>query len=166
MFKNLHLTLANIVEEQFVLYVSLNLNSHILRIVLIFQVIRRHLLHAIRKKRPGAEVENFIFHQDNAPAHRAEDTLLTIDFLGFERLRHAPYSPDCAPMDYAVFPQLKSELRGRRFADLQQIRMAVRKVIAGYDKTWYSDIYYKWVERHRKCIAHNGEYFEKLRDNN
>ena len=137
-----------------------------LRIVSLFQVIRRHLLHAIRKKRPGAEPENFLFHQDNAPAHRATDTLLTIDFLGFERINHAPYSPDCAPMDFAVFPQLKSDMRGRRFTDLQEIRMAVRKAISGYSSDWYSDIYNKWVKRHRKCIAHNGEYFEKLHDAN
>ena len=67
---------------------------------------RRDLVHAIRKKRPGVYIESFIFHQDNAPAHRARETLLTIDFLGFERLGHAPYSPDLAPIDYAIFPKL------------------------------------------------------------
>ena len=69
-------------------------------------------------------------------------------------------------MDFAVFPQLKSDMRGRRFTDLQEIRMAVRKAISGYSSDWYSDIYNKWVKRHRKCIAHNGEYFEKLHDAN
>ena len=46
-------------------------------------------------------------------SHRATDTLLTINFLGYERINHAPYSPDLAPMDFAVFPRLKDELRGR-----------------------------------------------------
>ena len=65
-----------------------------------------------------------------------------------------------------MFPQLKSDLRGRRFTDLQEIRMAVRKAIFGYSNEWYNDIYNKWVKRHSKCIAHNGEYFEKLHDAN
>lgn len=125
------------------------------------QVIRRHLLNAIRKKRPGAEVENLLFHQDNAPPHRAVETLLTIDFLGFERINHAPYSPDLAPMDFAVFPQLKSDLRGRSFSDIEELRMAVRTAVSAYDKSWYSDIYHNWLQRLRKCITHGGEYFEK-----
>ena len=32
------------------------------------------------------ELDNLIYHHDNAPAHRAEDSYLTIDFLGLERL--------------------------------------------------------------------------------
>ena len=32
------------------------------------------------------ELGNLIYHHDNAPAHRAEDSCLTIDFLGLERL--------------------------------------------------------------------------------
>ena len=37
------------------------------------------------------------------------------------------------------------DLRDRRFTDLQEICMAVRKAISGYDKEWYNDIYFKWV---------------------
>jgi histone-lysine N-methyltransferase SETMAR len=71
------------------------------------------------------ETEELIYHQDNAPAHRAIETLDTIDFLGMERIPHAPYSPDLAPMDFALFPRLKAELRGKRFADLDDLRMEV-----------------------------------------
>jgi hypothetical protein len=28
---------------------------------------------------------------------------------------HAPYSPDLAPCDFALFPKLKMKLKGRRF---------------------------------------------------
>ncbi|XP_060582795.1 uncharacterized protein LOC132739160 [Ruditapes philippinarum] len=54
------------------------------------KVVRRDLTNAIRKKRAGCDIENLISHQDNAPAHRADKTLLTIDFLGYERLCHPP----------------------------------------------------------------------------
>lgn len=125
------------------------------------KVIRRDLINAIRKKREHAEIENIIFHQDNAPPHRAHDTLMTIDFLGFERIDHAPYSPDLAPMDFAVFPRLKSDLRGRHFTTHQELQYTVRSTIAGYEQSWYKDIYTKWVARHEKCIRAGGEYFEK-----
>ncbi|WAR28384.1 hypothetical protein MAR_014155 [Mya arenaria] len=54
----------------------------------------------------GKTVNATYYQKDNAHWHRAAETLLTIDFLGFECLKHAPYSPDCpncAPMDFTVF---------------------------------------------------------------
>ena len=45
-----------------------------------FQVLRRDLVRAIRRKRPDVEIESLVFHQDNAPAHRAQETIMTIDF--------------------------------------------------------------------------------------
>ena len=92
-------------------------------------MIRRDLMNAIRK--------TSLFHQDNAPAHRCTDTIMTINFLGYERITHAPYSPDIAPFDVAIFPRMKGDLRGKRYETLQEFRMAVRTAVATYDKTWY-----------------------------
>jgi len=77
-----------------------------------FHVLSRDLVRTIRRKRPDVEIESLVFHQDNAPAHRASETIITIDFLGFERFDHSPYSPDLAPVDFAIFPKLKGDLRG------------------------------------------------------
>ena len=52
--------------------------------------------------------DRIILHQDNAPARRAESTQIEINLLGFEIFEHPPYSPDLAPMDFRVFPELKS----------------------------------------------------------
>lgn len=104
---------------------------------------------------------NRVYHQDNAPSHTARDTLLTIDLIGFERLQHSPYSPDLAPMDFAVFPRLKSELRGRRFENLDELRLATRSVVSHFEKDWYREVFDKWVDRHKRCITAKGEYFEK-----
>ena len=119
-------------------------------------------MNALRKKRPHAEVENLLFHQDNAPPHRCKETLMTIDFLGYERIDHAPYSPDLAPFDFAIFPRLKSDLRGKRYEDLQELRMAVRSAVFKYEKVWFGEVYKQWVERHRKCVQVGGGYFENL----
>jgi len=97
-----------------------------------------------------------------APSHRAAYTLETIDFLGMERLEHAPYSPDLSPMDFALFPRLKSELRGKHFEDLGHLRLSVCTVLGGYEEAWFRDTFNKWVTRHRKCVNCEGEYFEKM----
>lgn len=60
------------------------------------------------------------------------DSLLTIDFFGYEPLQDAPYSPDLAPFDFAIFPWLKSDLRGKRFSDLQELSFAVRSTVKLY----------------------------------
>lgn len=122
---------------------------------------RRDLTNALRKKRPNCEIENLIFHQDNAPPHRSEETVMTIDFLGYERLQHPPYSPDLAPMDFAVFPRLKAELRGRRFDSEDELKYAVRTSVRSFEKEWYATVYQNWVKRHEKCIQCRGDYFEK-----
>jgi hypothetical protein len=40
---------------------------------------------------------------------------------------HPPYSPDLAPADVWLFPELKSVLKGKRFSDVEDIKSSVRK---------------------------------------
>ena len=107
-------------------------------------------MNALCKKRPHAEVENLLFHQDKTPPHRCKETLMTIDFLGYGRIDDAPYSPDLAPFDFAIFPRLKSDLHVKRYEDLQELRMVVRSAVFKYEKVWFGEVYKQWVERHRK----------------
>ena len=129
---------------------------------LYFQVLRRDLIQALKKKRPELDPEQVIFHQDNAPGHRADSTLLEINLLGFEILRHPPYSPDLAPLDFRVFPEIKAALRGIRFDNPSQLRRQIQDVVSSYGSAWYRDTYTKWVQRHRKCIQVQGGYIEKV----
>ena len=57
---------------------------------------------------------------------------------------------DFAPVECAVFPEVMSQLEGRRFSTL----------ISQCGQDWYRDIFDKWVKRHRKCLAYDGAYFE------
>ena len=93
--------------------------------IVYFQVIQRKLTQAIQKRRLNCEINNLIFHQDNAPSHRAKRTLETIDFLGHGRPTHPPYSPDLTPMDFCAFPRFKSDLRGQRFTSEHELKMAI-----------------------------------------
>lgn len=124
-------------------------------------MLRRDLVHALTKKRPGISIDHYILHQDNAPPHTAASTQLEIDVLGFGRIDHPPYSPDLAPFDFAIFPEIKSQLKGHRFSSLSELRSATANIIAQHNQDWYKDIFDKWVRRHRKCVSHDGEYFEK-----
>lgn len=126
-----------------------------------WQVLRRDLTHALRKKRPGVPLEEFILHMDNASSHTAEITTLELAVLGFSTIQHPPYSPDLAPFDFSIFPTIKAQLKGTRFDSLQELRTATSRITQQYDASWYHDIFRQWIDRHRKCIQHRGEYFEK-----
>jgi histone-lysine N-methyltransferase SETMAR len=81
------------------------------------------LVQALRKKRPylAANLDQVILHQDNALAHTSHTTQLELDLLGFECLKHPPYSPDLAPMDFAVFPYIKSFLLETHTRSMEKI---------------------------------------------
>ena len=81
--------------------------------VLLFQVLRRDLVNAIRKKRPNMDFERVNFH-------RAEYTQLELSLLGFDVLEHPPYSPDLLLWISVFFPELKSSLRGLRFDSTEE----------------------------------------------
>jgi len=54
--------------------------------------------------------QGVLFLHENAPAHRALATQKLLAYLGFQCLEHAPYSPDLAPLDYLLFPGLKTKI--------------------------------------------------------
>ena len=62
------------------------------------------------------------------------------------------YSPDLAPMNSAVFPYIKSFLRGMRFDNLSELRQAVMNVIFQMKTDQFVQIFYGWVRRHKKCV--------------
>ena len=63
----------------------------------------------------------------------------------FINLKHPPYSPDLAPMDFAVFPYIKSFLRGMRFDNLSELRQAVMNVIFHMKTDQFVQIFDDWV---------------------
>lgn len=109
----------------------------------LLQVLRRDLVKAIKKKRPAMAVDlgNIILHQDNAPAHTAASTCLEIELLGFNLLEHPPYSPNLAPMDFAILSFIKSQPKEVRFEVSDELKYAPRTIISKFDRKWYSDVF-------------------------
>ena len=53
--------------------------------------------------------QGVLFLHDNAPDHRELATQKKLAYLIFHCLDHPPYSPDLAPSDYHLFPELKKK---------------------------------------------------------
>src|SRR5436190_22178427 len=85
----------------------------------------QRLSDEIKKKRAHLAKKKVLFHQDNAPVHTSVIAVAKINELNFELLPHAPYSPDLAPSDYFLFPNLKKWLGGKRFANNEEVESAV-----------------------------------------
>ena len=119
------------------------------------KVIRRDLTRDLHRKRPGVCIDSMLLH------HTASTTILELDVLGLKLVEHPPYSPDLAPMDFKVFPTVKSELKGYRFDDFEELGLAIQRVVASLSEDWYQDMFAQWVSRHRKCVTTCGDYVEK-----
>ncbi|GBP41706.1 Mariner Mos1 transposase [Eumeta japonica] len=78
-----------------------------------------------------------LFLQDNASVHTARVSRQALKDTGFSEIDHPPYSPDLAPSDYFLFSNLKKELRGRRFVDDNQMKMAVESHFDCKEKEYF-----------------------------
>ena len=98
---------------------------------------------------------------DNAPAHKARQTLALLSNLDFEIHPHPPYSPDLAPSDYFLFPALKSFLKGKRFACDDDVISVVNGFFEEKDESFYKSGIEKLFDRYDKCLRVRGDYIEK-----
>lgn len=125
------------------------------------RLLKVNLLAAIRKKRPDLARSGFILHHDNAPAHESHLVKSAITELVIERLRHPPYSPDLAPCDFWLFPNLKDSLRGNRYEGRNELKEAVSGSLRTLARDGLQHVMGAWMTRWDKCIQSKGSYFEK-----
>ena len=77
--------------------------------------------------------------------------------MGIKTVPHPPYSPDLAPCDFCLFP----ELRGCHYETIQEIKEAVTKVIDTLTREDFDGAFQKLLERYNKFNAAGGDYFER-----
>ena len=80
--------------------------------------------------------------------------------MGWTVLPHPPYSPDLAPYDFHLFGPLKDVLRGRRFADIDDLKYSVREELRRFSKELYATGLQHLTQRTKKCVD-NGEFVVK-----
>ncbi|VVC25866.1 Transposase, type 1 [Cinara cedri] len=97
------------------------------------EVLKR-LRNSLRRKRPDLwQSGDWFFHHDNAPAHTA---LSVRRFLtkNMTTVSHPPYSPDLSPCDFFLFPRIKRNMKGKRFADIDEVKNKTTEALAGITK--------------------------------
>ena len=76
--------------------------------------------------------------------------------MGIKKVRHPPRSSDLAPCDFCFFPNL----RGCRYETIEEMKEAVTNVIDTLTQKDFPGAFQKLLERHNKCIAAGGDFFE------
>ena len=95
----------------------------------------KELRQAIKSKRPGKLTKSVLHHQENAPAHKSLVAMSAVHDRGFELIDHPPYSPDLAPSDYFLFPNLKKHLAGKQYESDHDVISAVEDFLRVRRKT-------------------------------
>ena len=94
-------------------------------------------------------------------AHSANFTMATIEECGLQLLEHPPYSPDLAPSDFFLFPEMKRQLKGRRFEDRNEICAVTEEWLLAQPPHFYFEGLFKVKNRWQKCISLDGGWVEK-----
>jgi transposase len=101
-----------------------------------------------------------MLHHDNAPAHMS---LLIHEFLSKHKMTlisQPPYSPQLAPADFFLFPELKFTLKGRRFQTTEEIKEISLQNLCDILQNAIQDAFQNWKKFWKRCINSGGEYFE------
>ena len=79
------------------------------------------LRSVIHEKRQSKLSKRILLQQDNARVHTCKIAMDAIERNGYEIIPHPAYSPDLAPGDYFLFPNLKKDIRGRHFRSNEEV---------------------------------------------
>ena len=121
----------------------------------------RELRHTIKSKRPEKLKKGVLLYQDSTPALKSLVAMSVVHDCGFELIDHPPYSPDLAPSDYFLFPNLKKHLAGKWYESDDDVIFAVEDFFEGQEENFYATgiraLQHKW----KKCVDRRGDYVEK-----
>jgi histone-lysine N-methyltransferase SETMAR len=92
------------------------------------------------------------FHH-NAPAYSSGVVTAKLMELGFQAVPHPPYSPDLAPLDYFLFPNMKKWLAGRRFYSNEEMITIMNAYFAELCQSYSSEGINKLEQRWTKRIG-------------
>ena len=116
---------------------------------------------AIREKRRGKHSKGVLLQQDNARVHTCKVAMDVVERNGYELIPHPTYSPDPAPSDFFLFPNLKKDIRGLHFQSDEEVVTAVEEWVNGKDPDFFSSGLMTLEHRWSKCITLEGNYIEK-----
>ena len=117
----------------------------------------------IREKRRGKLSKGILLQLDNARVHTCKTAMDTVERNGYELIPHPAYSPDLAPSDYFLFPNLKKNIRGRHFRPTKKSWRQLRS--ASETKTLASSVlgWWHWNTVGQRALILEGNYIKKKR---
>ena len=116
---------------------------------------------AMREKRREKLSKDVLLQQDNARVHTCKVAIDAVERNGYELIPHPAFSPDLAPSDFFLFPNLKKDIRGLHFRSDEEVVMAVEEWVNGKDPDFFSSGLMALEHRWSKCITLEGNYIEK-----
>jgi hypothetical protein len=123
--------------------------------VKVLDVFMRHF----RKKRPVFAEQHRFFHWDNAPVHTAAIVQDWLAAHNVQVLRHPPYLPDLAPVDF-LFRRVKDELACVTL-DQSSLKKEWEVVTRSISTDEFATAFWRWFERCQKCLEIGSGYVEK-----
>lgn len=117
----------------------------------------KRLAAAIQEKEPDRHHQVLFLH-DNARPHIAKKVKQTLEELGWEVLKHPPYSPDLAPSDFHLFLALDNAIRGLTFSDEEELENWLAEWFASKPAKFFKEGMDKLPERWQEVIKNNGDY--------
>ena len=109
------------------------------------------LSNAIREKRRGKLSKSVLLQQDNARVYTCKVAMDPVERNVYELIPHPAYSPDLAPSDFYLFPNLKEDIR--HFRSDEEVVAAVEEWFNGKDAEFFTSGLMALEHRCSKCIA-------------
>ena len=79
---------------------------------------------------------------------------------GYKPIPQPAFSPDLAPSDYFLFPNLKKDIHGRHFRSNEEVMAVVEEWVGDKDPGFFSSGLMALEHRWSKCIILGGNYIK------
>jgi len=105
-------------------------------------------------------MDDVLLQQDGVRPHTIAATTDAIAHLGFTVLPHPACSPDLAPSDFHLFPNLKEDPRDQNLSSDAQVKAAICQWFQEKESYSFKGGIQKNVKHWEKSIKVGGDYVE------
>ena len=109
----------------------------------------------------GKLSKGVLLQQDKARVRTCKVAMDAVERNGYELIPHSACSPDLAPSDFFLFPNLKKDIRGLHFQSDEEVVTAFEEWVNGKDPDFFSSGLMALEHRWSKYITLEGNYIEK-----
>jgi histone-lysine N-methyltransferase SETMAR len=115
----------------------------------------------VRRKRPEVwKNGSWILHHDNVPADNALSVKTFLAKHKISVMEYPPYSPDLAPCDFFLFPEIKSALKGTCFKSIDAVKVKGMEVMKKLSERDLQHCFQQWEICMEWCRGRGGDHFE------